>query len=61
MKRGEKKRGVVGLTEYGSLAVLVIAVAAVGAAVFGIVWRVAGRLSGAVGVTAAAVPVVTLL
>ena len=61
MKRGEKKRGVVGLTEYGSLAVLVIAVAAVGAAVFGIVWRVAGRLSVAVGVTAAAVPVVTLL
>lgn len=61
MKRGEKKRGVVGLTEYGSLAVLVIAVAAVAAAVFGIVWRVAGRLSVAVGVTAAAVPVVTLL
>lgn len=61
MKRGEKKRGVVGLTEYGSLALLVIAVAAVGAAVFGLVWYFAGRLAVAVGVTAAAVPVVTLL
>lgn len=61
MKNGGKRRGVVGLTEYGSLALFVVAVAAVAAAVFGLVWHFAGRLAVAVGVTAAAVPVVTLL
>ena len=35
MKNGGKRRGVVGLTEYGSLALFVVAVAAVAAAVFG--------------------------
>lgn len=61
MKKGKKRRSVVQLTEYGALVLVAVAVAACGAAVFGIVWHFEGRLSVAVWLTAATVLPLSLL